>query len=107
MSSYDLLARHASIVLCALNCMQVMQKFIPLYVRQYDSATILIVYLPISEDWTILDILKHAVRNLAQGAIEGAINEYFLNFLRTKSHQNTLQIAPMTKFSRNHDPKPT
>ena len=51
--------------------MQVMYKFIPLYVRQYDSAAILIVYLPISDDWTILDMLKHAVRNFAHGAIEG------------------------------------
>ena len=56
---------------CTLNCMQVMHKFIPLYVRQYDSAAILIVYLPISENWTILDMLKHAVRYFAQGAIEG------------------------------------
>ena len=48
-----------------------MHKFIPLYVRKYDSAAILIVYLPISDDWTILDMLKHAVRNFAHGAIEG------------------------------------
>ena len=48
-----------------------MHKFIPLYIRQYDSAAILIVYLPISEDWTILDMLKHAVRNFAHVAIEG------------------------------------
>ena len=53
--------------------MQVMQKFILLYihVRQYDSAEIPIDYLPISDDWTILDMLKHAVRNFAHGAIEG------------------------------------
>ena len=59
------------IVLCPLNCMQVMHKLILLYVRQYDSAAILIVYLPISDDETILDMLKHAVRNFAHGAIEG------------------------------------
>ena len=48
-----------------------MHKFIPLYVRQYDWAAILIVYLPISGDWTIiLDMLKHTVRNFAHGAIE-------------------------------------
>ena len=51
--------------------MQVMHKFIPLYVRQYDWAAILIVYLPISDDWTILDMLKNAVQNFAHGAIEG------------------------------------
>ena len=51
--------------------MQVMHKFILLYVRQCDSAAILIVYLPISDDWTILDMLKHDVRNFAHGAIEG------------------------------------
>ena len=51
--------------------MQVMHKYIPLYVRQYYSAAILIVCLPISDDWTILDWLKHAVRNFAHGAIEG------------------------------------
>ena len=38
---------------------------------QHDSAAILIVYLPISNGWTILDLLKHAVRNFAHGAIEG------------------------------------
>ena len=47
-----------------------MHKFIPLYVRQYDSPAILIVYLPISDDWTILDMLKHAVQNFAHGAID-------------------------------------
>ena len=51
--------------------MQVMHKFIPLYVRQYDSAAILIVYLPISDDCTKLDMFKHAVRNFALRAIEG------------------------------------
>ena len=51
--------------------MQVMHKFILLCVRQYDSAAILIVYLSISDDWTILDMIKHAVRNFAHGAIEG------------------------------------
>ena len=51
--------------------MQVTHKFILLYVRQYDSAAVLIVYLPISDDGTILDMLKHAVRNFAHGAIEG------------------------------------
>ena len=48
-----------------------MHKFILLYLKQYDSAAILIVYLTISDDWTILDLLKHAVRNFAHGAIEG------------------------------------
>ena len=47
--------------------MQVTHTFILLYVRQYDSAAILTVYLPISDDGIILDMLKHAVR----GAIEG------------------------------------
>ena len=51
--------------------MHVMHKFTLLYVRQYDSAAILVVYLPMSDDWTILDMLKHAVRNFAHGAIEG------------------------------------
>ena len=51
--------------------MRVMHEFIPLYVRQYDSTAILIVYLPISVDCTMLDMFKHAVRNLAHGAIEG------------------------------------
>ena len=52
--------------------MQVTHTFILLYVRQYDSAAILIVYLPISDDGTIiLDMLKHAVGNFAHGAIEG------------------------------------
>ena len=51
--------------------MQVMHKFIPLYVRQYDSAAILIVYLPISDDWNILGLLKHTVQNFAHEAIEG------------------------------------
>ena len=51
--------------------MQVTHKFILLFVRQYDSAAIPIVYLPISDDRTILDMLKHAVRNFAHGAIEG------------------------------------
>ena len=48
--------------------MQVMHEFIPLYVKEIDSATNLIVYLPISDDWTILDMLKHAVQNFAHGA---------------------------------------
>ena len=48
-----------------------MHKFFLLYVRQYDCAAILIVYLPISDDWTILGMIKHAVRNFAHGAIEG------------------------------------
>ena len=51
--------------------MQVMHTFILLYVRQYDWAAILIAYLPISDDWTILDMIKHAVRNFAHWAIEG------------------------------------
>ena len=48
-----------------------MHKFHPLYVRQYDSAAIIIVYLPISDDCTMIGMLKHAVRNFAHGAIEG------------------------------------
>ena len=51
--------------------MQVMHKFIPLYIRQYDWAAILVVYLQISDGWTILDMLKRAVQNFAHGAIEG------------------------------------
>ena len=43
------------IVLCPLNCMQVTNKFI---LRQYDSAAILIVYLPIFDDMAKLDMLK-------------------------------------------------
>ena len=54
--------------------MQVTHKFILLYIRQYDWAAILIVSLPISDDWTILDMIKHAVRNFAHGAIEGKID---------------------------------
>ena len=48
--------------------MRVIHKFIPLYVKQYDSAA---VYLPISDDWTMLDMLNHAVRNFTHGAIDG------------------------------------
>ena len=54
-----------------LHYMQVTHKFILFYVRQYDPAAILKVYLPISDDWTILDMLNHAVRNFAHGSIEG------------------------------------
>ena len=56
-----------------------MHKFILSHVRQHDSAAILIAYLPISDDWTILDMLKHAMRNFSHGAIEGFKNvEYKL-----------------------------
>ena len=48
-----------------------MHKFIPLCVRQYDLTAILIVYLPISDDCTMPDMLKHAERNFAHRAIEG------------------------------------
>ena len=63
-----------------------MHKLILLYVRQYDSAAILIAYIPISDDWTILDMFKHAVRKFAHGAIEGfktGIIEVFINAVGT------------------------
>ena len=50
-----------------MNCMQVMHKFIPFYIRKYDSAAILIVYLPISDDCTMLYMFKHAVQNYTPG----------------------------------------
>ena len=62
-----------------------MHNIIPLYVRQYDSAAILIVYLPISEDWTILD--NYAQTRCVKFRTRGyrGLNLYFMTILTAKS----------------------